>query len=190
MSCVSIFMDRYTFSGKRNQCATRARPRCTTRHGRPCWCGQPSQVWPHLPRATSPVWVTSLPACITWMNKIDQRNVSLIEWMKLWSLGSMGPPLRPINRHNRHSKAILSVLGRRCFIPRHWGGPAAPRGLAAPPNRRADRNRLKSPTFNRLRSKDQERPNREAMGHRARRTSSSGCTYENGPTRSTDLTYL
>jgi hypothetical protein len=43
------------------------------------------------------------------MNKIDQGKVDLIEWMKLRALGSMGPPLRQINRHNRHSKAILSV---------------------------------------------------------------------------------
>jgi hypothetical protein len=96
----------------------------------------------------------------------------------------MGPPLRPINRPNRHSKAILSVPGRRRFIPRHTGGPAGPRGPTAPPNCRADRNRLKLPTFNRLRSKDQERPSQEAVDHRADRT------YENGPTRSTDLTYL
>jgi hypothetical protein len=39
-------------------------------------------------------------------------------------------------------------------------------------------------TLNHLRSKDQERPSQEAVDHRA------GRTYENGPTRSTDLTYL
>jgi hypothetical protein len=96
----------------------------------------------------------------------------------------MGPPLRPINRHNRHSKTILSVTERMRFIPRLRGGPAVPIRPTAPPNRRADRNRLKLKTFNRLRSKDQERPSQEAVDHRA------GHTYENGPTRSTDLTYL
>jgi hypothetical protein len=102
----------------------------------------------------------------------------------------MGPPLRPINRHNRHTKAILSIPEERQFIPRHRGGSAAPRGLAAPPNRRADQNRLKLPTFKRLRSKDQEHPSKEEVDHRAGRSSSSGRTYENRPTRSTDLTYL
>jgi hypothetical protein len=38
MSCVEIFMDRYTFRVERNQRATRARHGCTTRHGRPCRC--------------------------------------------------------------------------------------------------------------------------------------------------------
>jgi hypothetical protein len=142
------------------------------------------QVWPHLPHATSSVRVTSFSVGTTWMNKINQGNVGLIEWMNLGSLGSMGPLVWPINYYNRHSKTILSVPERRRCIPRHRGGPAAPL------NRRADRNQHKLPTFNRLRSKDQERPSREAVNHRAGRTSSSGRTYENGPTRSTNLTYL
>jgi hypothetical protein len=96
----------------------------------------------------------------------------------------MGPPLRPINRHNRHSKTIMSITKRRWFIPRLRGGPAAP------PNRHTGRNRPKELTLNRLRSKDQERPSQEAVDHRAGRTSSSGRTYENGPMRSTNLTYL
>jgi hypothetical protein len=37
----------------------------------------------HLPSATSPVPIKSFPVCTTWMNEIDQGNVSLIEWMKL-----------------------------------------------------------------------------------------------------------
>jgi hypothetical protein len=89
----------------------------------------------------------------------------------------MGPPLRPINRHNSHSKTILSVTERRRFIPRLRGEPAAPRGPAAHPSRRANQNRLKLPTFNHLRSKDHERPSREVLDHRAGRTSSSGRTY-------------
>jgi hypothetical protein len=145
---------------------------------------------PHLPCATSPVQITSSPAVTTWMNEIDQWNVNLIKWMRLGSHGSMGPLVRPINRHNRHSKAILGVPERRRFIPRQRGGPAAPKRLDAPPNGCADRNRHKIPTFNHLRSKDQERPSREAVDHRADRTSSSGRTYENGPTRSIDLTCL
>jgi hypothetical protein len=95
----------------------------------------------------------------------------------------MGPPLRLINRHNCHSKAILSMHEPRRFIPWHKDGPAAPRGPAAPPNHHADRNRHKLLTFNRLRSKDQERPSQEAVDHRA------GRTYENRPTCSTDITY-
>jgi hypothetical protein len=183
-------MDRYTFRGKRNQRATRARHGRTTKHGRPCRCGRPCQVRPHLPYATSSVPIKSFPTWTTWMNNIDQGNVDLIKWMKLWSLGSMGPPLRPINHHNHHSKAILSVTKWRRFISRLRGGPVAPRGLAAPPNRHTDQNRHKEPTLNRLRSKDQERPSQEAVDHRVGRTSSSGRTYENVPTRSTDLTYL
>jgi hypothetical protein len=185
-----------THLGGRNQRATRARHGLTTRHDRPCRCGWPGrcswpcQVRPHLLCSTSPVQVKSFPTCTTCMDKIDQGNVSLIEWMKLCSLGSMGPPLRLINRHNCHSKTILSVTGRRQFIPQLRGGSAAPRGLAAPPNRRADQNRLKLPTFNRLRRKDKERPSQEAVDHRAGCSSSSGRTCENGPTRSTDLTYL
>jgi hypothetical protein len=182
-------MDRYTFRG-RNQPATRARHGRTTMQGQPCWCDRPCQVQPHLPRATSSVPITAFPACRTWMNEIDQQNVRLIEWMKFWSLGLMGPPLWPINRHSRHSKIILSVTWRRRFMPHLRGGPDAPRGSAAPPNRHADQNRLKLPTFNCIRSKDQERPGQEAVDHRANRTSSSGHTIENGPTCSTDLTYI
>jgi hypothetical protein len=96
----------------------------------------------------------------------------------------MGPPLRLINHHNHHSKSILSVTKRRRFIPRLRGGPTAP------PNRHTGPNRRKEPTLNRLRSKDQERPSQEVVDHKAGRTSPSGRTYENGPTRSTNLTYL
>jgi hypothetical protein len=56
------------------------------------------------------------------MNEIHQGNVSLIEWMRLGSLGSMGPLVRPFNRHNRHFKTILGVPERRRFIPRHLEG--------------------------------------------------------------------
>jgi hypothetical protein len=177
--------------GKWNQRATRVRHDRTTRNGRPCRCGRPGrcgrpcQVRPHLPCATSPVPITPFPVCTTWMNEIDQGNIGLIEWMKLWSLGSMGPPPRPINCHNCHSKTILSVTGQRRFITRLGVGPAAPRGPAAPPNRHTDRTDPQPP-----RSKDQERPSREAVDHRADRTPWSGCICENGPTRSTDLTYL
>jgi hypothetical protein len=69
--------------GKRNQRATRARHGRTSRKGRPCRCGRPWQVRSHLPRATSSIPITSFPACTTWMNKINQGNVGLIEWMKL-----------------------------------------------------------------------------------------------------------
>jgi hypothetical protein len=142
-----------------------------------------SQVWSHLPRATSSLPNTSFPVCTTWMNEIDQGKVSLIEWMKLWSLGSMGPPLRPINRHNSHSKTILCVTKRKRFIPPHRGG------SAAPPNLHTNQNWCEALTLNRLRSKNQERPSQEAMDHRAGRTPWSARTYENGPTHSTDLTY-
>jgi hypothetical protein len=80
----------------------------------------------------------------------------------------MGPPLQPINRHNRHSKTILSVSEQRRFITRLVVG------LAAPPNRHTGQNRRKKATLNRLRSKDQERPSREAVDHKAGRTSLSG----------------
>jgi hypothetical protein len=35
------------------------------------------------PRAMYPVPNISFPTCTTWMNKVDQGNVGLIEWMKL-----------------------------------------------------------------------------------------------------------
>jgi hypothetical protein len=74
---------------KRNKRATQAMNSRTSSHdrpfrgGRPGRCGWPCQVQSHLPRATSSVPITSFPACTTWMNKIDQGNVDLIEWMKL-----------------------------------------------------------------------------------------------------------
>jgi hypothetical protein len=98
------------------------------------------------------------------MNEIDQGNVSLIEWMRLGSLGSMGPLIRPFNHHNRHSKATLGIHERMQFITRHRVGPVAP------PNRHTRRNRPKEPTLNRLRSIDQERPRREVVDHNAGRT--------------------
>jgi hypothetical protein len=177
-------MDGYTFRREME-------PMCHTSQARPHHQARLAlQVRPHLPRATSSVPIKSFLTCTTWMNEIDPGNVDLIEWMKLWSLGSIGPPLRPINHHNRNSKAILSVTKWRRFIPRLRGGPAAPRGPAAPPNRHNDQNRRKELTLNRLRSKDQECPSQEAVDHRAGHTPWSGRTYENGTTLSTDLTYL
>jgi hypothetical protein len=111
MSCVVIFMGRYTFSEQ-------LEPTCHMGLARPHHQARPAlQVQPHLPRATSPIQITSSPTGTTWMNEIDQGNVSLNEWMRLGSLGSMGPLVRPINRHNRHSKAILGVPEQRWFIP-------------------------------------------------------------------------
>jgi hypothetical protein len=105
-----------------NQRATRAR------HGRPCRCGRPCQVRPHLPHGSCLVQSTFSPADTTYMNEIDQGNIGLIEWMRLGSLGSIGPLVRPINRHNHYSKEILSIPEWRWFITRHGVGPAAPRG--------------------------------------------------------------
>jgi hypothetical protein len=190
MSCVAIFMGRYTFrAAMEPTChmsqAWQHHQAQSALQVQPAW-----QVRPALAGAAGPAPClsllpnTSFPACTTWMNEIDQGNVGLIKWMKLWSLGSMGPPLRSINRHNRHSKSILSITKWTRFIPRLRGGPAAP------PNHHIGQNWHKEPTLNRHRSKDQERPSREAVDHKAGRTSSSGRTYENGPTPSTDLTYL
>jgi hypothetical protein len=94
------------------------------------------------------------------------KNVGLIQ---RWSLGSMGPLVRPLNCHNRHSEAILGVPERRHCITRH-GGPAAPIHLCA------GRNRPKESTYNRLRSSGQGRPRREVVDHRAGHTSLSGRT--------------
>jgi hypothetical protein len=50
----------------------------------PAWQVWPAlQVRPPLPRATSSVPNTSLPACTTWMNEICQGNIGLLELMKL-----------------------------------------------------------------------------------------------------------
>jgi hypothetical protein len=46
--------------------------------------------------------------CTTLMNKIYQGNVGLIEWMKLWSLGSMGPPL--------HRSTTTTVIPRPFWV--------------------------------------------------------------------------
>jgi hypothetical protein len=86
------------------------------------------------------------------MNEIDQGNICLIEWMRLGSLGSMGPLFRLINRHHFHSKAILGVPKRRRFITRHGVRLTAPRGPASPPNCHTGRNRPKELTLNRLRA--------------------------------------
>jgi hypothetical protein len=96
---------------------------------------------PVLPRGSCLIQCTSSPASTTWMNEIHQGNVGLIKWMRLGSLGSMGPLVRPFNCHNRHSKAILGVPERRRFITCHKDGPATPRGPTAPPNHHAGRNR-------------------------------------------------
>jgi hypothetical protein len=104
-----------------------------------------------MPRGSCLVQSTSCPTNTTWMNDIDQGNVDLIEWMRLGSLASMGPLVRPINRHNRHSKAILGVPERRWFVTQHGVGPAAP------PNRHTGRNRRKELTLNRLKSIQGER---------------------------------
>jgi hypothetical protein len=79
-------------------------PTCHTGQARPAW-----QVWQHMPRGTSLVHCTSSPAGTTWLNKIDQGNIGLIEWMRFGSLGSVGPLVRSINRHNLHPKVILGV---------------------------------------------------------------------------------
>jgi hypothetical protein len=119
--------------------------------------------------ATPALWLVPGPMHLlstgtTWMIEIDQGNASLIEWMRLGSLGSMGPLVRPINHHNCHSQAILGIPERRRFITRHgvWA--------TAPPNRHIGRNRPKEPTLNRLRSSEQEHPRREAADHKAGRT--------------------
>jgi hypothetical protein len=77
----------------------------------------------------------------------------------------MGPLVGLINRHNRHSQVILGVPERRQCITRHEGG------RATPIHPRAGRNRRKELTINRLRSSDQGCPRREAVDHRAGRTS-------------------
>jgi hypothetical protein len=110
-------MGRYMFRGEME-------PTCHKSQARLHHQARPTlQVRPALPRATSSLSNTSFPMCTTWMNEIDEGNVGVIEWMKLWSLGSMGPPLRPINHHNHHSKSILSITKRRRFIPWHRGEP-------------------------------------------------------------------
>jgi hypothetical protein len=98
------------------------------------------------------------------MNETHKGNISLIEWMRLGSLGSMGPLVRPINRRNRHSKAIIGVPERRRFIPQHGGQPTAP------PYRHTGQNRPKALTLNHLGSSDPECPKQEAVDHRADRT--------------------
>jgi hypothetical protein len=96
------------------------------RPAHPAWCG------------TSLVQGTPSPTSTTWMNEIQQGNIGLIQMRRL---GSMGPLVQPLNRHNHHSEAILCVPKRRWCITRHRGAPAAPRGPAAPTNRRVGRNR-------------------------------------------------
>jgi hypothetical protein len=124
----------------------------------------------------------------SWMDERCRFYVGWIKRLRLEALGLMDPHLTATIVIPR---AILSVTKRRRFIPRLRGGPDAPRGPAAPPNRHTGQYRRKEPTLNRLGSKDQERerPSQEEVDHRAGRTSSSGRAYENGPTPSTDLAY-
>jgi hypothetical protein len=63
-------MDRYTFRGKRNQRATRARHGLTTRHGRPC-------PVPRLRSKSSP----SSHAQLGWIRLIKETSV----WLNGWS---------------------------------------------------------------------------------------------------------
>jgi hypothetical protein len=69
-------MDRYTFRGKRNQCATRARHDRTTRHGRPCRCGRTCPV----PRLRSESH-RSPRAQLEWTRLIKETSV----WSNIWS---------------------------------------------------------------------------------------------------------
>jgi hypothetical protein len=116
-------------------------------------------------------------------HRFDRMDEVVITWINGSTSPANQPPQSSFQEHpERHQ--------RRRFIARLKGGPATPRGPAAPPNCHTDQNRCKEPTLNRLRSKDQERPSREVVDHRASRTSPSGRTYENGPTPSIDLTYL
>jgi hypothetical protein len=141
----------------------------------PCHVPSPKHFLPHMHNLYERDWSRK-----HWFDRMDEV---VITWIN-------GPPLRPINHHNCHSKTILSVTKRRRFIPRLRGGTTAPRGSAAPFNRHTGQNRRKEPTLNRLRSKDQERPSQKVVDKRVSCTPWSNRTYENGPTRSTDLTYL
>jgi hypothetical protein len=170
-------MDMYTFRGKRNQRATWARHGRTTRHDRPCKCGRPSRcgrTYP-VPRFRS----ESLPsprAQLGWTRLIKETSI----WSNGWSCDHLDQWV-----HLSGPSTATTVIPRPPWASLSEGGSSRHRGgSAAPPNLRADRNRLKLPTFNRIRSKDQERPSQEAVDYRADRT------YENGPTRSTNLTYL
>jgi hypothetical protein len=77
MSCVAIFMDRYTFRRE-------MKPTCHTSQAKPH-----HQARRALPGASAPAPYHVLgpkhflPLCTTWMNEVDQGNVGLIEWMKL-----------------------------------------------------------------------------------------------------------
>jgi hypothetical protein len=81
-------MDRYTFRGKRNQRATRARHDRTTRHDRPCRCGRPDSCGqpcrcgstcpvPHIRSESS----LSPRAQIGWTRLIKETSV----WSNGWS---------------------------------------------------------------------------------------------------------
>jgi hypothetical protein len=125
---------------------------------------------PALPCGLPLVLSTASPSSTTWMNEIHSRNVGSIKWWRLGSLGSMGPLNRSLNRCNCHPEAIQGVPEHSRCITQHGGGPAAPRGPAAPINLCVERNQPMEPTYNHLRSSDQGRPRREAAHHSADRT--------------------
>jgi hypothetical protein len=114
----------------------------------------------------APCRVPSRKHRLVLKHNLDEQDshVGLIKWWRLGSLGSMGPLIRSLNCHNHHPEVILGVPEQSWSITRHGGGPATPI------NSRARRNRPKEPTYNCLRSSDQERPSREAAHHRTGRT--------------------
>jgi hypothetical protein len=87
----------------------------------------------------------------------------VITWINGSTSPADQPPQPSFQDHpERHQAKVV--------YPTVRGGPTAPRGSAAPPNRHTSQNRRKEPTLNRLRCKDQERPSQEAVDHRV------GCT--------------
>jgi hypothetical protein len=81
-------MDMYTFRGggtnMPHELGTTAPPGTTSPAGVGSLAGAAGPAGVAAPGpCMSPVPITSFPVCTTWMNKIDQGNVGLIEWMKL-----------------------------------------------------------------------------------------------------------
>jgi hypothetical protein len=110
-----------------------------------------SHTWPGLgPAAPNKCHVSGPQHQQSHEQVLDgQETLILCRLDQKAKVGSTWIDAPTLNCHNRHSKSILSVTKRRLFIPRLRGG------LAAPPNRHTGQNRRKQPTFNHLRSKDQ-----------------------------------
>jgi hypothetical protein len=149
MSCVVIFMGRYTFLG---EIGTNV-PHGLGTVAPPGVAGPAGAAGPTPWLVPSPMHLLSRGHNLDEQDPPRKHQFDRMEEVRITRIN--GPHVRPINRHNHHSKEILGVPEQRRFITRHRVGPDTSRGPVAPPNRHTGRNRPKELSLNCLRSSDQ-----------------------------------